>query len=128
MTMRTLQGEHALLRIFIGERDRWHGKPLFRAIVEKLRAAGLSGATVLRGIEGFGAHSVIHSTSILQLSQDLPLVIEVVDAMDRIEGVLPALDGMVTEGMVTLEKVTVVKYASGEPPAPPAPPAERSER
>ncbi|HEX5043131.1 MAG TPA: DUF190 domain-containing protein [Candidatus Polarisedimenticolaceae bacterium] len=105
-----IEGPAMLLRIFIGESDRWHGKPLYEAIVLKVREAGLAGATVLRGLEGFGAHSRIHTTRILRLSQDLPIVIEIVDREDRIQELIPALDEMVSEGLVTLERVQVVMY------------------
>lgn len=105
-----IEGEGKLLRIFIGESDSWHGKPLYEAIVERLRKEGLAGATVIRGIEGFGAHSRVHSARILRLSEDLPLVIEVVDNAERIEAVLPILDDMVKEGLVTLERVEVLYY------------------
>lgn len=111
-----IEGEGTLLRIFIGESDTWHGKPLYQAIVERVREEGLAGATVLRGIEGFGAHSRIHTTRILRLSEDLPVVIEIVDTPDRIERVRPLLDEMVKEGMVTLERVEIIAYrASREP-------------
>ncbi len=105
-----LEGEGQLLRIFIGESDRWHGKPLYEAIVHLFREAGLAGATVLRGVEGFGASSRLHTTRLLQLSQDLPLVIEVVDTEEHIASVLPRLDKMVSEGMMTLERVHVISY------------------
>jgi len=105
-----LQGAGKLLRIFIGESDTWHGKPLYQAIVQRLREEGLAGATVLRGIEGFGAKSHLHTSRILRLSEDLPLLIEVVDEASRIDAVLPMLDEMVVDGLVTLEKVEVVHY------------------
>ncbi len=105
-----IDGEGTLLRIFVGESDRWHGKPLYEAIVEVAREQGLAGATVLRGIEGYGAHSRIHTSRILRLSEDLPVVIEIVDRSERIEAVLPVLDEMVREGLVTLEKVRVIAY------------------
>lgn len=108
-----LEGEGKLLRIFIGESDRWHGKPLYEAIVQVIRKEGLAGATVLRGIEGFGADSRIHTSRILRLSEDLPVVIEVVDTEANIDRVLPLLDDMVGEGMVTLERVHVVAYRGG---------------
>lgn len=105
-----IEGEGQLLRIFVGESDRWEGKPLYEAIVLKAREAGLAGATVLRGMEGFGANSRIHTTKILRLSEDLPIVIEIVDRAERIQAILPALDEMVTEGLMTLEKVHIVAY------------------
>jgi PII-like signaling protein len=105
-----------LLRIFVGESDRWHGLPLYDAIVQEARKHGLAGATVFRGAEGFGARSRIHTSRILRLSEDLPMVIEIVDAEDKIQAFLPVLDGMVTEGLVTVEKATVIFYRAGEPP------------
>ena len=105
-----IEGEGKLLRIFIGESDTWRGRPLYEAIVRRLREEGFAGATVIRGIEGFGAHSHVHSARILRLSEDLPLVIEVVDKEDRIAKALPILDEMVTEGLVTLERVEIVAY------------------
>jgi PII-like signaling protein len=107
-----IQGEGKLLRLFIGESDRWHGKPLYQAIVERVRAEGLAGATVIRGIEGFGADSHLHTSRILRLSEDLPVVIEIVDTPERIDRVVPLLDEMVTEGMLTLERVQIVTYRS----------------
>lgn len=109
-----IEGEGKLLRIFIGESDTWHGKPLYQAIVERVREEGMAGATVIRGIEGFGATSRIHTARILRLSEDLPIVIEIVDTEERIQGILPALDEMVGEGMVTLERVEVIAYRSSE--------------
>ena len=108
-----LEGEGKLLRIFIGESDRWQGQPLFEAIVRKVREAGGAGATVLRGIEGFGAHSRIHTARILRLSEDLPIVIEVVDTAEKIDALLPALDAMIEDGLVTIETVQVLRYRSG---------------
>jgi hypothetical protein len=105
-----IEGEGQLLRVFIGESDRWEGKPLHEAIVRKARELGLAGATVLRGMEGFGAHSRIHTTKILRLSEDLPLVVEIVDTSERIERFLPELDRMVGEGLITLEKVRILAY------------------
>jgi hypothetical protein len=105
-----IEGPGKLLRIFVGESDTWHGKPLYQAVVQRVREEGLAGATVIRGIEGFGASSRIHTARILRLSEDLPLVIEVVDAEDKINAFLPLLDEMITEGMVTVEKVEVVAY------------------
>ena len=108
-----LEGEGELLRIFIGESDRHEGKPLFEAIVQLARKRGLAGATVLRGLEGYGAHSRVHTAKLLRLSEDLPIVIELVDRPDRIEAFLPDLDAMVAEGMITLEKVRIIKYREG---------------
>lgn len=105
-----MEGEGQLLRIFIGESDRWEGKPLYEVIVREARARGLAGATVLRGIEGFGADSRMHTVKILRLSEDLPIVIEIVDRAEQIQSFLPLLDKMVTEGMITLEKVNVLAY------------------
>jgi uncharacterized protein len=104
------EGERTLMRIHIGESDKWHGKPLHQALVEYFRAEGLSGATVLRGVAGYGSTSRIHSDKILRLSQDLPLVVEVVEDSERIERVLPKLDEMIGGGLVTLEKVRVILY------------------
>lgn len=108
-----IEGPGKLLRIFIGESDRRGGKPLYQAIVETLREHGLAGATVLRGVEGFGAHSRIHTYRLLRLSEDLPIVIEAVDTAERIEAVLPILGEMVEEGLVTIEDVEVIAYRSG---------------
>lgn len=105
-----LEGEGKLLRIFVGESDRWEGRPLFEAIVRKVREAGGAGATVLRGIEGFGAHSRIHTARILRLSEDLPIVIEVVDTAERIDALLPLLDEMIEDGLVTIETVRILRY------------------
>jgi uncharacterized protein len=105
-----IEGEGVLLRIFVGETDRWHGKPLYEAIVERARSEGLAGATVFRGIEGFGAHSRVHTSRILRLSEDLPVLVEIVDQADRIEAILPVLDEMVEEGLVTMENVRVIAY------------------
>lgn len=105
-----MEGEGKLLRIFIGESDRWRGKPLYEAIVELVRSEGLAGATVIRGIEGFGADSRLHTSRILRLSEDLPVVIEIVDRPEAIDGILPRLDEMVGEGMLTMEKVHIIAY------------------
>jgi PII-like signaling protein len=105
-----LEGEGKLLRIFIGESDKHGRKPLYQAIVEMLREEGMAGATVLRGVEGFGANSHLHTARILRLSEDLPIVIEVADTAEKIEAIMPRLDEMVTDGMVTLERVEVVTY------------------
>jgi uncharacterized protein len=106
------EGERTLMRIHIGESDRWHGKPLYEAVVELLRREKLSGATVLRGVGGFGSSSVYHTDKVLRLSQDLPVVIEVVEVTERIEQLLPQLDQMIGGGLVTLEKVRVILYRS----------------
>jgi uncharacterized protein len=111
--VRILDGEGTLVRVFIGESDLWHHRPLALAIVERLRREGYSGATVFRGTAGFGARSVLHTTQILRLSEDLPVVIEIVESSDRIERLLELLDEMVTEGLVTMEKVRIVKYSPG---------------
>lgn len=100
------------MRIFVGESDVWHGKPLYQAIVERIREEGLAGATVLRGVEGFGASSRIHTARILRLSEDLPVVIEIVDTEEQVNRILPLLDEMVAEGMVTTERVHIVAYRS----------------
>jgi PII-like signaling protein len=104
------EGERTLMRIHIGESDRWHGKPLYQAIVELLRHEKFSGVTVLRGVGGYGSSSVYHTEKILRLSQDLPIVVEVVESNERIEGILPRLDQMIGGGLVTLEKVRVILY------------------
>lgn len=108
-----LEGEGQLLRIFVGENDRWHGKPLYEAIVEAARGEGLAGATAIRGIEGFGADAHLHTTRILRLSEDLPVVVEMVDRQAAIARVLPHLDEMIGEGLVTIERVDVIAYRSG---------------
>jgi PII-like signaling protein len=101
-----------LLRIFLGEDDKADGKPLYEAIVLKAREQHLAGATVLRGPMGFGHSSRLHTTKILRLSQDLPLVIEIVDSPEKIEGFLPVLDGIIGSALVTLEKVQVLQYGA----------------
>ena len=110
MTHEKFEGERTLMRIHIGESDRWHGKPLHEAIVEMLRKENFSGATVLRGVGGFGSSSVYHTDKILRLSQDLPIVVEVIESTERIEKILPELDQMVDGGLITLEKVRVILY------------------
>jgi len=102
-----------LLRIFIGESDVHDGKPLYRAIVELLREEGLAGATVIRGIEGFGKSSRLHSSHILRLSEDLPIVVECVDSFEKIEAVFPILDLMIGDGLVTMERVEARIYRAG---------------
>jgi PII-like signaling protein len=105
-----ITGPGKQLRIFIGESDRWHHRSLADAILEMLRAEGLAGATMLRGVAGFGAHSRIHTAHVLRLSEDLPVVIEVIDRPDRIEKVTPRLDEMVQEGLVVVSDVEIVVY------------------
>lgn len=112
MSHEKFEGERTLMRIHIGESDKWHGKPLHEAIVEMLRKDGFSGVTVLRGVGGFGGSSVYHTDKILRLSQDLPVVVEIVEYADRIEKILPRLDEMVEGGLITLEKVRVILYRS----------------
>ena len=107
--------EAALLRIFIGESDRYEHKPLHEAIVLKAREANLAGATVLRGPMGFGKSSRLHTEKIVRLSMDLPLIIEIVDSEEKIRAFLPALDGMIGGGLVTIEKVEVIHYRGTEP-------------
>ncbi|MEP7379155.1 MAG: DUF190 domain-containing protein [Chloroflexota bacterium] len=109
-----LEGTGLLVRIYLGESDQWHGRPLYQAILERLRERKLAGATVLRGIEGFGAKQHLHSTRILSLSQDLPILIEVVDTEEKIRAVLPELDEMLADGLMTLEKVEVIAYRAGD--------------
>ncbi|MGA7096468.1 MAG: DUF190 domain-containing protein [Acidimicrobiia bacterium] len=110
------QTDNRLLRIFVGESDTHEGRPLYEAIVETLRRENLAGATVLRGIEGFGKSSRLHTAHILRLSEDLPMVIECVDTYEKIESVLPLLDSMIGDGLVTMERVDVRVYrANGEP-------------
>lgn len=110
----TLPEEGALLRIFIGESDKEKGgdRPLYEALVRRAREAHLAGATVLRGPMGFGRHSRVHAASLLELSTDLPIVIEIVDAQEKIDAFLPVVDALVTEGLVTIEAVRVLRYAS----------------
>jgi uncharacterized protein len=102
-----------LLRVFIGDSDRFESKPLYEAVVQKAREVGLAGATVLRGSEGFGAHSVVHTAKILGMSTDLPIVIEIVDEEEKIKLLLPHLETMVQEGMVTMEHVMILSYRPG---------------
>lgn len=99
-----------LLRVFMGESDVWHGEPLYRAIVLKAKELGLAGATVLRGPMGFGANSRVHTAKLLDLSTDLPIVIEIVDSADKVQSMLPFLDEAVTEGLITIESVRVLRY------------------
>ena len=108
--MRALSGEQVMVRIFFGESDRWKHRPLEAALLERLRTEGFAGATVFRGVAGFGANSVIHTTHLLELSGDLPVVIEVVDTEEHVERLLPILEEMVDDGLVTMEKVRVLRY------------------
>lgn len=110
-----IEGEAKLVRIFVGESDHWEGRPLYEALVHRARAMGLAGATVLRGIEGFGASSVVHTARILRLSEDLPIVIELVDTVDKIEEFLDVTGEMVKGGMVTVERVEIRKYQANPP-------------
>jgi PII-like signaling protein len=119
--MRVLDGEQVLLRIFIGEGDRWHHQPLSTALLQRLRREGFAGATVFQGVAGFGARSILHTAHLVRLSEDLPLVIEIVDTPEHIDRLLPILDEMVTEGLVTMEKARVLKYSPGRRPLDPSP-------
>ncbi len=102
-----------LLRVFVGERDSWENRPLYEAIVLKARELHMAGATVLRGSMGFGAKSRIHTAKVLRLSEDLPIVIEIVDSRQKIDELLPHIDEMVVEGLVTLERVEIISYRPG---------------
>lgn len=106
----TLPEEGKLLRIFIGELDTHEGKPLYQWLIEEARRQGLAGATVLRGLAGFGAHSRLHTAKVLRLSVDLPIVVEIVDTEERIEAFLPVIDGAIPEGLATIEKVQIRFY------------------
>jgi len=112
----TFKGERTLMRIFIGDRDRHAGKPLYEALLELFREHDFPGATVIRGIAGYGAHAKIHTDRILRLSLDLPVIVEVVAAEDRIREVLPALDAMIDGGLVTLERARVILYRPHDVP------------
>lgn len=114
--MRVLDGDQVLVRIFIGESDRWRHQPLSTALIERLRREGFAGATVFQGVAGFGARSILHTAHLLRLSQDMPVVIEVVDTEEHVNRLLPILDEMVNEGLVTLERARVLKYAPGKRP------------
>ena len=109
-----LPEEAELLRIFIGESDRYDGKPLYEAIVEEARRQNLGGATVFRGLLGYGAHSRMHTAKLLRLSEDLPVVIEIVDSTEKIQAFLPDLDRMMDEGLVTVERAKVLVYRHGK--------------
>ena len=113
---RGFKGERVLMRIHIGEDDRWHGEPLYVAIVELLRKRHFAGATVFRGILGFGAHATLHKWKVLRLSSDMPIVVECIETEANIEAVLPELDAMIGGGLVTLERARVILYRPDAPP------------
>ena len=110
--MRTVK-RAKLLRLHFGEGERYQGKPLYEAIVQEARQRGLAGATVIKGFMGYGAHSRIHTAKLLELSQDLPIIVEIVDAPERIEAFMPALESMVGDGLITLERAEVLLYRPG---------------
>ena len=107
------KGERTLMRIFIGESDKYHGKPLYDAIIERLREKGLAGATVLRGVAGYGASSTVHTEKILRFSLDLPMIVEVVETEEAIQSILPDLDEMIGGGLITLERARVIMFRPG---------------
>jgi PII-like signaling protein len=109
-----LEGEQTLMRIFIGESDRWKKQPLHEALVEMLRKEGFAGATVLKGIMGFGIHSRLHTDKLLRLSADLPVIVEVVDTPEKIQAVMSRIDGMMSGGMITLENTHVIRYRKAD--------------
>ncbi len=113
-----IDGPAVRLTVFVGEDDRWHHRPLYTEIVQRAHAAGLAGASVLRGIEGYGASSRIHTSRLLSLSEDLPIAVIIVDAEDKVRGFLPQLDELVHEGLVIVDPVEVIRYVgrgSGRP-------------
>jgi PII-like signaling protein len=114
MAREKFEGERTMMRIHIGESDKWHGKPLYEAIVEMLRKDGFSGVTVLRGVAGYGGSSIYHTDKLLRMSQDLPVILEVVEFTERVEMILPSLDEMVEGGLITLEKVRVILYRAAK--------------
>jgi PII-like signaling protein len=114
MDHQKFEGERTLMRIHIGESDKWQGKPLYQAIIEMLRLEKFAGVTVLRGVGGYGSSSHYHTDKVLRLSQDLPVLIEVVEYTERIEAILPRLDEMIGGGLITLEKVRVILYRPGK--------------
>src|ERR1700758_2939481 len=114
MTHQKFEGERTLMRIHIGESDKWHGKPLYEAIVQLLRKEEFSGVTVLRGVAGYGGSSVYHTDKILRLSQDLPIIVEAIETAEKIEKILPRMDEMVEGGLITLEKVRVILYRAAK--------------
>jgi uncharacterized protein len=105
-----LEGKAKLLRIYFGEDDKWHGKPLYRAIVEKCRELDVAGATVYRGVEGYGASTLIHRAHLLSISRDAPIMVSVVDSEEKIRKLIPVLDDMVDEGLIAMSDVEVIKY------------------
>jgi PII-like signaling protein len=109
----TMQSDGVLLRVFVGDADKFEGAPLYEAVVKKARELGLAGATVLKGTMGFGAHSVLHTAKVMELSEDLPMVVEVVDSEEKVRKLLAEVDGMVKEGMITMEGVRVVAWRKG---------------
>jgi uncharacterized protein len=111
--MRRIEGEQVLMRIFLGQTDRWERKSLYVALLELFRSKGLAGATVIQGVAGFGPDSIVHEFHLLRLSQDLPIVIEVVDSQEHIDSVLGEVDRMMSGGLITMEKVRVIYYAHG---------------
>jgi PII-like signaling protein len=113
--MTRLSGQAVRLTVYIGESDTYHHKPLYTEIVHRAHAAGLAGASVFRGIEGFGASSLVHTTRILSLSEDLPVAIVIIDSDERIRGFLPQLDELVTEGLVTIDNIEVIRYSGRTP-------------
>jgi uncharacterized protein len=114
--MRKIEGEQVLMRIFIDESDQWQRRPLYMVLLELFRAKGLAGATVLKGVAGFGPDSIIHQASFLRLSADLPMIVEVVDSEEHVEGVLPDVDRMMRGGLITMEKVRVLRYERAPTP------------
>jgi PII-like signaling protein len=111
-----IDGPGLRLRIYIGETDRWHGRPLYDALVVRAREMGLAGATVLRGVEGYGARSRLHTAKVLRLSENLPMIVEIVDREDRVRDFMTACDEMITDGLVTADPVEIVKYVASSPP------------
>jgi uncharacterized protein len=109
-----LEGKAKMLRIYFGEDDKWQGKPLYRAIVEKCRELDIAGATVLRGIEGYGASTLIHRSHLLSFSSDAPVMVSVIDSEEKVEKLIPYLDGMVAEGLIATSDVEVIKYVHQE--------------
>lgn len=109
-----LEGDQTLMRIFIGESDRWKTQPLHEALVELLRKEGFAGATVTKGIMGFGCHSRLHTDKLLRLSADLPVIVEVVDSLEKIQAIMPRIDSMMGGGMITLENVHVMRYRKAD--------------